>query len=551
MKNKIHKYMVLISVMSIILTTLLISVVYYNSYEKKVMRELQDEAVLLQDYLVENDYDINKITIVPSSRVTLINSNGDVLFDNYSDKDVMDNHSNREEVAEAISNGEGVSKRYSETLTVETYYYALKISEDLIIRVSRFGDSIFKFFSDGIIIIVFIVLFLIIGTYSISKALVKNIVSPITKLSFDELDIPVYDEFKPYVAKIKYQKRKLEEKIEEVEYRNETIDTILKSMQEGLVIVDNQKKIISTNEQVSRIFGKRVNDLVSRNILEVFRDIEFIESLKEALEGNNVSFNFKQNDSIYEVITSPVVANGVIGGALILFVNITEKASSEEIRRQFSANVSHELKTPLTTILGISELIEYNMVKADDTPEFAGKIKAEAKRLINLVEDIIFISMLDEKNKFDNFEIFDVNTLIKSVIEELGGYAKSKNVELQQYSYGKCEYYGNKELIEVLLRNLINNSIKYNKENGTVIASAQNIDKKCILKVSDTGIGMESNELSRIFERFYVVDKSRSKKSGGTGLGLSIVKHIVKFHNSEINVESKVGEGTVFTAKLQ
>ena len=377
---------------------------------------------------------------------------------------------------------------------------------------------------------------LVIG-YFWAGSLTKRIVNPINKVNFKENLTAPYDELAPFVQAISQQKNRIKQQISDLQNHSDTIAAIMDSMSEGVILVNMQGGVLSINKSAADIFA--INSLVNRkNILEILRDVELNEAMRMALSGQRCEMNLLHNDKIYRVYFSPVTDSG----AIILFLDITEKSMAEKLRREFSANVSHELKTPLTTIYGNAEMLENGMVKEIDTAQFYTKIKDEAARLIVLIEDIIMLSQLDENITDVEPEDVDLVMIATEVAQSLAAKAKKQNIEVTVSGNGILP--ANRSQMIELFYNLIDNAIKYNKLCGSVKVEISTNLRQIKIKVSDTGIGIPKESQSRVFERFYRVDKSRSKKTGGTGLGLAIVKHIVMAYNGTIELQSDMDKGT-------
>ena len=389
-------------------------------------------------------------------------------------------------------------------------------------------------------------LFLLLAGFAVRK-LTESIVKTVEQIDYASAGAPVYDELLPYVRKLEQQKREIAGQLAALENRAETIEAVTGNMQEGLIIIDNNGAVLSANRSVLEIFHE--SGMAGKNILHICRETEFRQEIKRCLAGENLEMPFKRGDRSYSVFFSPVHSGEKINGAVILFLDATEKHQAERQRREFSANVSHELKTPLTTISALSEMMENGMVRQEDVKDFAVRISGQAKRLINIIDDIIRLSEFDEGRINKDYTLFDLGELAASAIAGLQEQAKEKNV-LVQLIGGKHEVFANRRMIDELLYNLVENGIKYNKNGGQVTVALSEENGFCKISVADTGIGIPKEHQSRVFERFYRVDKSRSKKTGGTGLGLSIVKHIVELHGGRIELESAENTGTTVTCYL-
>ncbi|MCL2077558.1 MAG: ATP-binding protein [Oscillospiraceae bacterium] len=385
----------------------------------------------------------------------------------------------------------------------------------------------------------------------LSKRLTQKIFKTINKIDFDfNGDAEIYEELSPFMKTINEQKKQIREQLSALRDKNDTIDAIIKNMRAGILLLDKNQVVLTANKGVVKFLDNVENSrsLVGKNILSVVREVNFHSCIRKALAGEQCNLTSHYGKTEVETFFSPVKSGEIIEGLVIFFLDVTEKNSAEKMRREFSANVSHELKTPLTAILGMSEMLDEGMVKQEDIVNFIGVIRSEASRLLRLIEDIIKLSELDEGITGSSFEEFDVGVVAKETAQRLASLADEKNVTIITEGGGIIK--GNKILIEEMLYNLTDNGIKYNKTGGEVKVTVNVTQKSTEFMVSDTGIGIEKEHLSRIFERFYRADKSRSKKTGGTGLGLSIVKHIAEYHGGSVDIKSELGVGTDVAVRI-
>ena len=471
-------------------------------------------------------------------RVTIIDEAGNVTFDNMADPDEMDNHLDRPEVAQALEKGFGESKRYSETLGETTRYYATRLAGGNVLRLAITTHGATHFLTR--FVPVFLLCLALAACFALiaARRLTRRITEPINNIDLDAPELIEYEELLPLAKKIVEQRREINTQISTLQNRADTIEAITGSMKEGLILIGNDAAVLHINKSALDIFGER--NLIQKNILHVCRDMEFQQGVKSCLSGESAELAFTRGGKVYHVFFSPVQSNG----GIILFFDSTEKSKAEKQRRTFSANVSHELKTPLTTITALSEMIENGMAKEEDVQAFAEKISKQAKRLLNIIEDIIRLSEFDEGKTAREYASFGLHELAESVVEALQAKADEKHVALN-ITGENLQITANRQMIDELLYNLVDNAIKYNKENGIVTIALSREDGFCKIAVSDTGIGIPKEHQGRVFERFYRVDKSRSKKTGGTGLGLSIVKHIAEHHGGKVALESTPGKGTM------
>ena len=475
-------------------------------------------------------------------RVTIVDENGDVTFDNQANPDEMDNHLDRPEIAEALEKGTGVSERYSDTLSEITHYYALRLKDGNVIRLAMTTTSSQALLYKFIPIAIAFVLVAIILSFIIARRFANRIIKPINNIDIDNPESELYEELLPFIRKIKTQREEIDRQMSELENRTDTIKAITENMQEGLLLIGKDETVILANRSVSRIFEE--DEVVGKNVINVCREPVFIESIKKCLAGEEIDIQMNRSEKIYQVLFDPVEKGDAAGGIAVVFIDITEKFSAEQQRKEFSANVSHELKTPLTTIVAISEMLSQGIVKKEDIPQFGERINVQSKRLLDIIEDIMRLSEFDEDSVNAEYEKFNLYYLAKNVLDNFSERATEKNISLSLSAEKDSSVYMIKRLIEELLSNLIDNAIKYSEDDDTVEVAIQVNDNEIIISVEDSGIGIPKEKVDRIFERFYRIDSSRSKKTGGTGLGLSIVKHIVDLHSGHIDVVSSDQEGT-------
>ena len=481
-------------------------------------------------------------------RITLIEDNGEVSFDNVADKRTLDNHGNRPEVIEARRAGYGESERYSGTLTEKTYYYAVKIDGGKILRLALTTQSLSALLTRLVPMILLCVAVVLLIAFISAKWLTEKIVAPIGALNVDGPDQGVYkdayDELLPFVRKIERQKEEISEHCADREDQASMTRAITESMKEGLVLVDKNSRVRSLNRSAANIFGAR--DVENKDVLYLHRNRDFLGAVRACLAGGNAEMDLEKDGRIYAVYMHPVYSCGVVNGALILLLDRTEKRKAEEQRREFSANVSHELKTPLTAISALSEMMTNDLIQPEDVKGFAGKISGQVRRLIGIIDDIIRLSAFDEGKVDRAFASFDVRELAQSVLVSLKEKADARRITLELEGE-RLSMIGNERMIDELLYNLVDNAIKYNVDGGRVTVSLAVRDGGPVISVKDTGVGIAREHQDRVFERFYRVDQARSRTGGGgAGLGLAIVKHAVEHHGGTIALESDE-KGTVIT----
>lgn len=479
-------------------------------------------------------------------RITWIDKNGKVLFDNKTDASSMENHLEREEVRQAVENGYGKSSRYSETLTEKSLYSAKKLSDGSVLRLSVSQYSVLTLFLGMLRPVLIIALLAVVLALLLAYRLSKNIVTPLNKLNLDSpLSNKVYEELSPLLKRMDAQQRQLKHQSEELKRKREEFETATENMSEGLIILNEKGVILSINRAAAKMLGLS-EDSVGKDFFSEKTSVNLKEPTQKALSGQNTEEVFALNDGNCQLLANPVSTDGKVTGAALLVLDVTEKERAEQMRREFTANVSHELKTPLQTISGYAELLANGMVADKDKTAFSEKIYAEAQRMIRLIEDIIKLSNLDEGAVELTRETVDLYVTAENTVRSLLPAAKKANVTLS-LNGENAEIYGIPQLLTAVVYNLCDNAIKYNKDGGTVFVNVKNNAENIVLSVRDTGIGIPKEQQERIFERFYRVDKSHSKEVGGTGLGLSIVKHAAKLHDAKITLESEVGKGTEIT----
>ena len=533
----------------------------YLSYAKWTSNQLEDDLALASNgvELAGLDYlrAIGRTGSLGADeyRFTWISSDGQVLFDNETNLAYSENHRDRPEFIQAAQTGRSSVTRYSSTLLETTTYYAAKLSDGSILRISASRESVLRVVLLAMLPLLVVLAIAWVFALSHAKYIALKIVKPLNSLDLDNpLDNDVYPEITPLLKRIYTQRQELDAQMLTLQQRADEFDQISRSMSEGLMVLDVNGSIVSINDAAMDMFDLD-KSCVGHSFLEVYRTHDFSTAVKNALSSGHEELRLERNGRVVRFSMSRMMSAGTVLGLVILSFDITEKAAAEDMRREFSANVSHELKTPLQGIMGSAELIEAGMAKGDDAKRFASNIRKEASRMVNLVEDIMGLSQLDE-GVSSAYEVVDVASVADDVHDELSDVAKAKDVSIEVHSQSRpVEVMGVPRLIHEMLYNLVDNAIKYNVQGGRVDVSVSHQDSlgagnSVVLEVSDTGIGIPKEHLPRVFERFYRVDKSHSRASGGTGLGLSIVKHVVMYHGGKVSVESKLGSGTKFTVVL-
>ena len=541
MTSKIFRSTVFVAVVVLLCSLGTVMGVLYNHFAGVQVQQLKDELSLAVTGTEQYGNAFLENVEGHRFRVTWIAADGTVLFDTQVDESAMENHADREEIREAFATGFGSAVRTSATLTEQTYYEARKLQDGTVLRISANQASAWALMIDMLWPIILIALLAIGLSALLARRMAKNIVEPLNRLDLEHpLKNEIYEEISPLLHRIHRQHNQIRDQLEALRRKNDEFDQITGSMQEGLILLDSYGAVIRINTAAQRIF-EADGDCTGKDFLFIDRTGAMRDALNDALDKGHGSAREVRNGRDYQFDLSRIESNGTVIGAVVLAFDITERLRSEQMRREFSANVSHELKTPLQGIIGSAELLESGMVKGEDTPRFIGHIRREASRLVNLIEDIIRLSQLDEGVELPK-EYVDMLALAQDVKEILALTAAERNVKVDVTGNGFA-IKGVRRMLQELVYNLCDNAIKYNIPGGVVEV---HVEDRC-LTVSDTGIGISPEHKDRIFERFYRVDKSHSKASGGTGLGLSIVKHAAAYHKAEIHLESVPGKGTTVT----
>lgn len=546
MRSRIFGSMLILVLLTIMLSTLFLFAIYYQQLSKDVEHEMNNGVAYVSAGIKAVGYDyLSEIEGQDkNSRLTLVDFDGTVLFDNFADVSNMDNHRGREEIAEAMSEGRGQSVRFSKTLDSHHYYLAVRLDDGKVIRLSVRVDSIFSVFKDNIILILVIALVVFLILLIFARHLTKRIVKPINAIDLEKPDeYEIYDELSPLITRISKQRFHIKQQMVELKKKQDEFIAITEGMDEGLIVLDKKGYILSINNRALELMGSSRSDQTGMHFLELIREFQVQKTIETALDGKFSEKGFKIENRIVEFRATPVFEGKEVKGAIVLLVDVTEKYRAETIRKEFSANVSHELKTPLTSIYGYAELLRNGLVKEEDVQSFYQRIIDEASRLITLIDDIIKLSQLDERTTDLVKEKLNLYDRAKNIIGTLELMSQEKMITVTLEG-GDGWIYGVPRLIDDLIYNLCHNAIKYNKVKGKVSVNISKKEGRVILSVKDTGIGIPREHQDRIFERFYRVDKSHSKETGGTGLGLSIVKHIANYHEAIINLDSDKDVGT-------
>lgn len=549
MTRKIFQSIIAVVISVLLLSLALITGVLYNHFETTMLDQLRTTAQFAEQGVEQEGMAYFDDLHARNCRVTWIAADGTVKYDNRSNPKTMENHADRQEVREAMENDSGTSVRRSSTLSEHTMYYAKRLSDGTVLRLSMSQRSVLFLMGGMLSPLVFIFLAACLLAGVLSYRVSKKIVKPLSEIDLKHPEqVETYDELSPFLQRIAAQNREIDARMAEIRKQQQEFSMITENMSEGLFVVDRNYQILSYNKSAMQIFGMDPRQ-EHENLLAVNRSEGFRNAVDSALKGRHAQENLELNGRVYQIIANavcqPDFAEDMVG-AVILVLDVTEKEAQEQYRREFTANVSHELKTPLTSISGIAEIIRNGIVKPEDIPHFAGKIYDESQRLIALIGDIIKLSRLDENQVPMERETVDMLEMARDVVQQLSSVARKSGVTLvANGTHGQVQ--GVRQVLGEMVYNLCENAVKYNRAGGRVWVDVQQMADHVVLRVKDTGIGIPAAEQGRIFERFYRVDKSHSKAVGGTGLGLSIVKHGAALHHATISVSSEPEQGTEIT----
>lgn len=541
MTRKIFKSILAVAALVLSASFVIITGVLYTYFGNQQQVQLIDELRLAAVGTQQMGISYLKTLDDTSYRLTWVAEDGIVLFDTQTDEQEMENHGAREEIREALELGSGSSRRYSATLTEQYIYEAIRLEDGTVLRISESRDTVIVLVMGMLQPLIFIFAFAAVLSAILAKRMAKRIVEPLNDLNLEKpLENEAYEELSPLLRRISVQQRKIRNQMQVLKQKQLEFDQITGNMKESLLLLDAAGKIISINPAAKKWFGESAYS--GQDIFVIDRRQNMQNALKEIKQKDISVFQESRNGREYQFEVSNVKADEKTVGIVILGFDITEQINAEKNRRRFTANVSHELKTPLQSIMGSAELLENGIVKNDDVPRFVGHIRKEAARLVTLVDDIIKLSQLDEGVELKKEEV-SLRSLSEEICETLSEAAKKKGVSLE-LTGKEGVISGVRRLLYEIIYNLCDNAIKYNKQDGKVMISIEEQPEEVCIKIQDTGIGIAPEEQEKVFERFYRVDKSHSKQSGGTGLGLSIVKHAVQCHQGKIRVESELNKGT-------
>ena len=545
MTGKILRISYLVAISALLASVLLFFGVMYRDYEDGAFARLRAEAAAIAQGLgaVGSDY---FDSFAPDDRVTWIAANGTVLYDSAAPAQLLESHAGREEIDHALQTGEAQTSRYSKTLLQRTFYYAKLLESGTVLRVSCTQNSLPAMILMLLTPFLWVATLVLILCGVLSYRLARQITKPLNAINPDNpAPLPSYPELTPLFDKLREQNRTIGKQMNELQLRQREFTAITENMREGFLLVDCKMHVLSSNHSALEVLGGR--ELKPGCLLyDAECSQEIFDAVDTALSGSHAELLLTIDETSWQVLANPVVASGQVAGAVVLFMDVTEREQRERLRREFSANVSHELKTPLTSISGFAELMKEGLVPPEKIPEFSGDIYKESLRLIGLVNDIIQLSRLDENSTQFQRAPVDLYDLCAQSIEQLSPVAARQSVTLE-LTGEHAEIMGVEQLLKEMIYNLLDNAIKYNVPGGSVTASVRKSAGRTILSVADTGIGIPYAHQPRVFERFYRVDKSHSKEVGGTGLGLSIVRHAAQYHGARLELKSQPGKGTTIT----
>ena len=543
MTGKIFRSCVLVGLAAILVCSGLFLAIMANQYEQEIYRQMKQEAAYVSRGLEETGVDYFT-SLKASQRLTWVDADGTVLYDSAADPASMENHLDREEIAQALRSGEGRSEHLSSTVLEKTLYYALRLDDGTVLRVACTRSTVGAMVLGVVQPLLWVVVLALVLSGVLASRLARQITKPINSLDLENPRLDeTYEELFPLVSRLREQNRTITRQMDDLSRRQREFTALAENMSEGVLLLDSKGNLLSGNQSAYALLGQGERPAVLRpdNCRR-----EIWEAAEKALAGRHAETLMTADTRILEILASPVAANGQVTGAVILMVDVTEREERESLRREFSANVSHELKTPLTSISGFAELMKEGLVEPDKMKEFAGDIYKECSQLIALVDDILKLSRLDEGSQELTTEAVDLYALSGDILENLRPMAAKRNITLRLEGDHQI-IQGVWRILNEMVYNLCDNAIKYNKDGGRVTVRVSGTGESAVLSVADTGIGISKGQQERVFERFYRVDKSHSRRVGGTGLGLSIVKHGAQYHNARLVLDSEPGTGTTIT----
>ena len=536
--------MSLLTVIAVLLVSVPVCFVSYMNFQREIKEEIRRETSYIAAVMEENADYAEQLPVGDRNRITVIASDGTVLYDSAASAGEMENHLERPEVKAALAQGSGEAVRISGTIDKQTFYRAVRLGNGSVLRVAVTTGSMFASFADSIPYLIFVLAAILAVALLLANGLTKRIVEPINAINLEEpLSNDTYEELSPLLSRIEKQNRQIRTQMEELTEKQNEFAAISENMSEGMILLNTGACVISSNRSAARLLGAPQRCYTGEHILTLSRDPETNAAVEKALSGEAGECVLQKNGRYCELIANPVLDGENVRGVVVLILNVTEKHDAEKMRREFSANVSHELKTPLQSISGYSEIIKDGIAKSADIKRFAERIYVESGRMIALIDDIIKLSMLDEADRVFPFEQVDLYEAAKQAVSRLASHAEACGVRL--YLEGSAvPISGVRQLLTEMIYNLCDNAVKYNHSGGFAEVRVEKDGSRAVLTVRDNGIGIPEEHQDRVFERFYRVDKSRSKETGGTGLGLSIVKHAAAMHHAAVELQSEMGKGT-------
>ena len=548
MRKRIFWNIFLSSLIAALLLGGVILLAQYRSFESLVYSELASESSYIENGLLSAADEQVYLSDLPSKeRVTLIDADGTVVYDSNALASKLENHSNRPEFIDAQKNGVGTSSRFSETQLMKNYYYARLMPDGRVLRVASSHNSVLGMIGSLMPTMLLVLLAIVVISAFFARFAAKTIVQPINSLNLeDPLSNSTYDELAPLLTNMERQRREIVNRMSALSEKQREFAAVTENMREGFILLDTSERMLAINGSAAHIFGVESKNVLGSHVLMLNRSVALQQALEQSKVGGSGQSTLIRGASTYQVLASQVTEQQNKAGTVVLILDISDRVAAEQMRREFSANVSHELKTPLTSILGYAEIMRDGVAKREDMKRFAGKIHAEATQLMSLIEDIIRLSQLDEKTPLPEMTTVDLKHICEDVCQRLQPQAEKAGVSINAHC-APLSVRGIPKMLEEIVQNLVDNAIKYNTSNGSVGVSLKEVDHRVELSVSDTGIGIPEEHVSRVFERFYRVDRSRNKQIGGTGLGLSIVKHSAEMMNATVQLQSKLGIGTTVT----
>lgn len=545
MAQRIFRSIVFVAVLSVLLTAFLIVPALYSAYEESMSQELQQETNGIVQAMALLDEDISYLeSLRTDSRVTLISPTGQVLFDSMVNPEQMENHAQRPEVVQALQEGQGNSTRTSDTLSEVTLYHAQRTENGCVLRLGTTRRSMLGTLVNVLPLLLAMLLGVGLASLLFARRAARRIVAPINRLNLENpLQNDTYDELAPLLTRMHHQHEQLRQEMHALGNARAELAAIMANMREGMILLDKNETVLSINESAARIFNVSATDAPGQNLLSINRDADLYDLVQRALTGQADSLEISRNARQYELYVSPVMKGSAVRGTVLLIRDITERFAAEESRREFTANVSHELKTPLTSISGFAEIIRDGIAQQQDIRHFAGLICKESARLVALVNDILELSRLDESQHPGAKAPVPLKPLLQELMADFSAAAEKKRITLS-LTCRSATLYGDQVLLREMFFNLFDNAIKYTPEGGAVSISVHEDNGQVVCQVTDNGIGIPAEHQSHVFERFYRVDKSHSRQTGGTGLGLAIVKHVAQLHHAQVSLSSAEGKGT-------